>query len=150
MRACISTLLAFSAVASAQLTYNITQAYVRGNWEKYRCLNNTKLSSWLPSCLHSCQDEANARDGCAPDDFACHCVNYSVYSDLIEPCAFPAALGGTGTCTLAELGVARPIINDMCNFFNATLYADYRKCPQVLSKRKTYGIVECEEIVVSW
>jgi hypothetical protein len=56
-------------------------------------------------------------------------------------------LGGTGTCTLEELGKARPIINDMCNFFNATLYADYRGCKQKLSKKKTYGIVCDEETI---
>jgi hypothetical protein len=69
---------------------------------------------------------------------------------LIEPCAFPAALGGKGTCTLAELGKARPIINDMCNFFNATVYADYRRCEQKLSKKKTYGILCDEETIVSY
>ncbi|KAF1834750.1 hypothetical protein BDW02DRAFT_497573 [Decorospora gaudefroyi] len=145
----IAALLSLSAVTSAQLTYNITQAYAKGNWKKYRCLDNAKLSSWLPTCLHACQAEANSKDGCAPDDFACHCVNYTVYSDLIEPCAFPPALGGSGTCTLAELGQARPIISDMCNFFNATLYADYRGCPQKLSKRKTYEIICGEEVIVS-
>lgn len=37
----------------------------------------------------------------------------------------------------------------MCNFFNATLYADYRRCPQKLSKRKTYGIIADEEVECS-
>jgi hypothetical protein len=71
---------------------------------------------------------------------------------LIEPCAFPPALGGTGTCTLAELGQARPVINNMCNFFNATVYADYRKCDRdlKLSKKKTYGILCDEETIVTY
>jgi hypothetical protein len=34
----------------------------------------------------------------------------------------------------------------MCNFFNATLYADYDHCPQRLSKWKTYGIVRSEKV----
>ena len=40
----------------------------------------------------------------------------------------------------------------MCNFFNATIYADYRKCPKKLelSKKKTYGIVCDEETVVTY
>ncbi|KAF2032732.1 hypothetical protein EK21DRAFT_60539 [Setomelanomma holmii] len=150
MRFLLPTLLSLSAITTAQLTYNVTQAFQPGNWKKYHCLDNDNLSTWLPSCLHECQANANAKDGCVPDDFTCHCINYTVYSDLIEPCAFPPALNGTGTCTLAELGAARPVINDMCNFFNATLYADYRRCPQELSKRKTFEIVRSEEVIVSW
>lgn len=46
---------------------------------------------------------------------------------------------------MAELGRARPIVNDLCNFFNATLYADYKRCPQVLSKKLTYSIVQDEQ-----
>jgi hypothetical protein len=57
-------------------------------------------------------------------------------------------MGGTGTCSLAELGAARPVVSDMCNFFNATLYWDYEECPQKLSKGKTYDIVRSEEVVV--
>jgi hypothetical protein len=34
----LAAALSLSAVASAQLTYNVTQAYAKGNWEKYRCL----------------------------------------------------------------------------------------------------------------
>ncbi|KAF2829180.1 hypothetical protein CC86DRAFT_345707 [Ophiobolus disseminans] len=148
MRFSVPTVLSLAALSTAQYTYNLTQALTSGNFQKYQCLDNAKLSSWLPTCLHSCQAAANAADGCAPDDFACHCINYTVYSDLIEPCAFPAALGGNGTCTLAELGIARPVINNMCNFFNATLYADYRSCNQTLSKKKTYGILAHEETIV--
>ena len=37
----------------------------------------------------------------------------------------------------------------MCNFFNATLYADYVGCPNKLSKGKTYGTIAKEEIIVS-
>jgi hypothetical protein len=63
----------------------------------------------------------------------------------VEPCAFPP----NGACTFEQLGPARPIIQDMCNFFNATLYADYRRCPQKLSKRKTYAIIAEEEVECS-
>jgi hypothetical protein len=34
----IATVLSVTAVASAQLTYNVTQAYAKGNFAKYRCL----------------------------------------------------------------------------------------------------------------
>ncbi|KAF1843133.1 uncharacterized protein K460DRAFT_356900 [Cucurbitaria berberidis CBS 394.84] len=141
--------LTVSSLATAQLTFNITQAFTPGNWEKYRCLDNAKLSLWLPSCLSECQKKANAEDGCAFDDFACHCVNYNAYSDLIEPCAFPASQGGQGNCTLAELGQARPIIADMCNFFNATVYGDYHGCAQWVTKEKTYQVIAGEEVIVT-
>ncbi|KAG9190811.1 hypothetical protein G6011_08899 [Alternaria panax] len=141
----ITTLLSVAAAASAQYTFNITQAEKAGNMEKYKCLDNKKLSKWMPKCLHQCQEVANKKDGCAPDDFTCHCINYSVYSALIEPCAFPAALGGKGTCSLEELGKARPIVQDMCNFFNATLYSDYEECDMKLSEEKTYSILAEEE-----
>ncbi|KAL6709346.1 hypothetical protein ACN47E_001753 [Coniothyrium glycines] len=110
--------------------------------------DNDKLSSWLPTCMLECQDAANKADSCAEDDFVCHCINHTIYSDLIEPCAFPPALNGTGTCTLAELGQARSVISDMCNFFNATLYTDYCRCPQRLSKKNTYRIVSKEDKIV--
>ena len=30
--------LSISAIATAQLTFNVTQAFAPGNWEKYHCL----------------------------------------------------------------------------------------------------------------
>ncbi|RMZ66466.1 hypothetical protein GMOD_00001802 [Pyrenophora seminiperda CCB06] len=150
----VAAILSFSAAASAAVTFNLTQAYKEGNWEKYHCLNNEKAKSWLPKCLHTCQDSANMADGCAPDDFACHCINYSVYTNtlsnafkLIEPCAFPPAKGGKGTCTSDELKAARPVVQDMCNFFNATLYANYRECEQDLSEQVTYDIIRKENTI---
>jgi hypothetical protein len=47
---------------------------------------------------------------------------------------------------MADLGVARTVVSDMCNFFNATLYAGYDHCPQKLSKWKTYAIVHSEKV----
>lgn len=41
---------------------------------------------------------------------ACHSVNYEVFSEIIEPCVFPPALGGHGTCSFADLAKARPLI----------------------------------------
>jgi hypothetical protein len=63
------------------------------------------------------------------------------HTQLIQPCALPATQGGNGTCTTADLVVARPIISDMCAFFNATLYESYSGCPQELSKEKTYALI---------
>ncbi|CAG5182500.1 uncharacterized protein ALTATR162_LOCUS10191 [Alternaria atra] len=141
----IATLLSVAAAASAQYTYNITQAEKAGNMEKYKCLDNKKLSSWMPKCVHECQEYANKHDGCAFDDFTCHCINSSVYSSKIESCAFPPDHGGKGTCSSEELLKARPIVEDMCNFFNATLYEDYEECDLELSEDKTYEILAEEE-----
>ncbi|KAF2127849.1 hypothetical protein P153DRAFT_295060 [Dothidotthia symphoricarpi CBS 119687] len=146
--------VAFSAatLASAQLTYNLTQALQPGNFAKYHCLDNDKLMALMPpvtaQCLAECQLAANKGDGCAENDFACHCVNYYAYSSLIEPCAFalPANPETNPPCDQNALFAARPIIQDLCNFFNATLYADYRRCPQELSRKMTYEIVANEEV----
>jgi len=35
----------------------------------------------------------------------------------------------------------------MCNFFNATLYADYKGCNIPLSKGVTYGILRNEDTI---
>jgi hypothetical protein len=63
----------------------------------------------------------------------------------IESCAFPPDHGGKGTCSSEELLKARPIVEDMCNFFNATLYEDYEECDLELSEDKTYEILAEEE-----
>ena len=48
--------------------------------------NNDKLLALMPkdtaSCLKECQTKANKADGCAENDFACHCVNYNTYSNV--------------------------------------------------------------------
>ena len=109
-----------AAVGSAQLIYNITQALAPGEFEKYRCLSTAEWNKRIPECIRQCQIQANKQDGCAYDDFACHSVNYQVFSDIIEPCVFPPSLGGHGTCTLEELGIARPLVQDMGNFCKYT------------------------------
>lgn len=97
----IAIALSAASLASAQLTFNITQALQPGNFKKYRCLyvmhhpspqaltplsDNEKLLALMPettaSCLAKCQAAANKADGCAENDFACHCVNYEVYSNV--------------------------------------------------------------------
>ncbi|KAF2653689.1 hypothetical protein K491DRAFT_602452 [Lophiostoma macrostomum CBS 122681] len=146
-----STLLAtFAAVVpfvAAQRTFNVTEAFAPGNWKKYHCIDTDAVVALLPTCLAECNYEANAADGCAYDDIACHCINYNVYSPIIEKCALPAEYGGAGACTDADLGIARPIVNDLCNFFNATLYADYTGCPQELSPKLTTKLVFAEESI---
>ncbi|KAK3215899.1 hypothetical protein GRF29_8g1445855 [Pseudopithomyces chartarum] len=141
------------AIASAQRTYNRTTALAEGQLEKYKCLTTEKwLSNFgIPECLKECTRKANREDGCAYNDFVCHSINYQAYSDLIEPCAFPAAIGGNGTCTLEELNAVRPIVTDSINFFNATLYSAYaeRNCRVRLSIAKTLSIVQSEETIVS-
>jgi hypothetical protein len=53
------------------------------------CTSRT-TETWLsefgiPECLKDCTRYANANDGCAYDDFACHNINYQVYSDVRYP-----------------------------------------------------------------
>lgn len=68
---------------------------------------------------------------------------------LIEPCAVPPGLGGKGHCTVDDLYKARPVIDDMCNFYNATIYKSYEGCPQRLSTAVTYGIIRNEGVVIT-
>jgi hypothetical protein len=49
---------------------------------------------------------------------------------------------------MAELMSARPVIADMCNFYNATLYATYSNCSQELSKNKTLALVASSDTIV--
>jgi hypothetical protein len=41
-----------------------------------------KANALLPECLHECHAKANAADGCAVDDYVCHCVNFEAYSKV--------------------------------------------------------------------
>lgn len=50
------------------------------------------------------------------------------HCQIVENCAFPPELGGTGNCTLPELGQARQVVTDLCNFFNATGYTASAEC----------------------
>ncbi|OQO12440.1 hypothetical protein B0A48_03082 [Cryoendolithus antarcticus] len=138
---------AFPAISEA-LIFNKTQAYATGNLEKYRCLDTLHWVKKLPTCLKQCQIDANLGDGCAYDDFACHCANYDSYSPIIEKCAFPPQLGGTGSCSLQELGGVRPLVNDMCNFFNATGYTAYTDCYTRLSPKKTFAVIQKQTITI--
>ena len=64
------------------LTYNVTAASKKGEFEKYKCLTTYKLLKMLPKCIHSAQKTASAQDICDYDDYACHCINYQQYSDV--------------------------------------------------------------------
>ncbi|KAK6443549.1 hypothetical protein LTR95_000376 [Oleoguttula sp. CCFEE 5521] len=127
---------AFPAISEA-LIFNKTQAYATGNLEKYRCLDTLHWVKKLPTCLKQCQIDANLGDGCAYDDFP-----------IIEKCAFPPQLGGTGSCSLQELGGVRPLVNDMCNFFNATGYTAYTDCYTRLSPKKTFAVIQKQTITI--
>lgn len=74
-----------AATASAQYTYNATQAFRPGQMDKYKCLTTDKFVSRLPACLKQCQLDAVAKDGCPRDDYACRCINSQVFSDVSLP-----------------------------------------------------------------
>ncbi|KAI6828980.1 hypothetical protein KC340_g8844 [Hortaea werneckii] len=128
MKAFLSLAVAASISLSEALIYNKTAAYAPGQYEKYKCITTEDINDMFPACLRQCQRDANSQDGCAYNDFACHCANYDVYSPIVENCAFPPELGGTGNCTLPELGQARTVVTDLCNFFNATGYTASAEC----------------------
>lgn len=48
-------------------------------------------------------------------------------------------LGGTGSCSLEELGQARGVVTDLCSFFNATLYAADVGCDVCGADHHGYG-----------
>lgn len=58
--------------------------------------DNDKLLKLMPpvtaGCLKECQIAANKADGCAENDFTCHCVNYNTYSDVRFPFYLPLIL----------------------------------------------------------
>ena len=56
------------------------------------------------------QEGLNGRTAGAHDDCACHSVNCRVFSDILEPCVFPQALEGHGSCSFEDLDKARPIV----------------------------------------
>ncbi|KAF2725866.1 hypothetical protein K431DRAFT_259611 [Polychaeton citri CBS 116435] len=150
MKLSLLIVAALPALGRATLTFNVTSARELGKFEYYRCWKTEKLLEKIPSCIHSAQNEANSKDGCDYDDFACHCINYQVFSDIIEPLVFPPSLGGTGNCSLEDLGKARPVISDMCNFFNATQYASYVGCGICTSPQLTLPIIWREHVVKSY
>lgn len=82
MKFTIIALAACGAVANATLTYNITQALQPGEFDKYHCLTTEGFAARLPACLQQCQRDAAKADGCAYDDYACHCVNYEPFSEV--------------------------------------------------------------------
>ena len=56
----------------------------------------------FPECLRQCQRDANAADGCAYNDFACHCANYDVYSPVNPPPTQPSPRQQTPTTDTAS------------------------------------------------
>lgn len=83
MKSAISLALvaAFSSMAQG-LIFNKTAAYADGNYEKYKCITTEDVNDMFPECVRQCQRDANANDGCAYNDFACHCANYDVYAPV--------------------------------------------------------------------
>lgn len=85
MKAFLSLAVAASISLSEALIYNKTAAYAPGNYEKYKCITTEDINDMFPACLRQCQRDANSQDGCAYNDFACHCANYDVYSPVCVP-----------------------------------------------------------------
>jgi hypothetical protein len=88
----ICSLAAMVSFTAAQRTFNLTAALAPGQLDRYRCLDTNSWIKRVPKCLQQCTINANLADGCAFDDFACHCINYQVYSDVCTCVASTALL----------------------------------------------------------
>jgi hypothetical protein len=64
----------------------------------------------LPTCLGQCETNANKKDGCEPDDFACHCVNYDVYSKVPFPPFFSSPSNPTQLTLPAHRALRLPTL----------------------------------------
>ncbi|KAK3077780.1 hypothetical protein LTS18_009331 [Coniosporium uncinatum] len=126
----ISAVLALPLLASAAPALDERAVFPLSTWSKYHCLTLTEFEKRIPQCAVYCEEYTfrSGRDGCAPDDFPCHCKRSQIVSDIIEPCIFPW-LNHTATCTTDELRQLQGLVTDSCTFFNATKYADYVACP---------------------
>ncbi|KAJ9625631.1 hypothetical protein H2203_004390 [Taxawa tesnikishii (nom. ined.)] len=134
------SLLPFFAAALPQAAdYDTsTPVFSAEVWHKYHCLTVDKFEALIPKCSWACEDLAlrHGLDGCSPNDFKCHCSHSQRFSDIIEPCIFPGQ-SVNATCSVEELrGGVQPVVTELCNFFNATGYADYLGC----SPRLTWEI----------
>ena len=88
MKAFLSLAVAASISLSEALIYNKTAAYAPGQYEKYKCITTEDINDMFTACLRQCQRDANSQDGCAYNDFACHCANYDTYSPVRIPFYF--------------------------------------------------------------
>lgn len=78
-------LAAATVSLSEALTFNKTAAYAPGQYDKYKCIDTEGVNDMFPQCIRQCQRDVNRNDGCAYDDFACHCANYDVYAPVRVP-----------------------------------------------------------------
>ena len=62
--------------------------------DKYKCLTLDTYTNWNPSCATSCFDQnlGGSKDGCAPDDFRCHCVRAASIAPVSKANFFPQQL----------------------------------------------------------
>lgn len=53
-------------------------------YQEYKCLTLNEFEAKNPSCAKNCEDLAlrYGLDGCAPDDFVCHCAHTQKIADV--------------------------------------------------------------------
>ncbi|KAI9688274.1 MAG: hypothetical protein M1820_010302 [Bogoriella megaspora] len=74
-----------------------------------------KFAGQIPPCAVECDYKTLAGDGCALDDFYCHCVEKTqIIADIIVPCL------ANSTCTGQDIGAFAAIVDDVCLYYNAT------------------------------
>jgi hypothetical protein len=69
---------------------------------------------------------------------------------IVDQCTRTAG-AGAGVCSSDDLQSTRPIVSDMCNFFNATQYASYVGCDNgwALNPWMTLNVASRQNIVVT-
>lgn len=89
LTAALSTLFAALVLAApapapaAAANTTFTQA----QWNEYHCLTLTNFEKRIPACAVYCEEYTfrTGRDGCHPDDFACHCKNSERVAKVRRP-----------------------------------------------------------------
>ncbi|KAF2236463.1 hypothetical protein EV356DRAFT_72224 [Viridothelium virens] len=118
MQFSITVLLSFIPAfigASPATTFPLSE------WKEYHCLTLDKYLTEVPPCSVNCLRLGldGYRDGCAPDDFVCHCAHTQAIDDLLVPC-ITGANSPNATCTDADIGQLQSVVTNLCAFYNAT------------------------------
>ena len=107
------SLFSLTAFAGAVLAQNASQPQI--NFCQVTTLD--QYVNLAPTCAHYCERLALGSDGCAPDDFLCHCANAWEVAVIIQDCIFNPAYSN---CTTAEVDQFGAIYYGLCGFWNST------------------------------
>ncbi|KAI9683066.1 MAG: hypothetical protein M1820_010928 [Bogoriella megaspora] len=81
----------------------------------YAGMTAEKFAGMIPPCAVYCDYKTLAGDGCAIDDFVCHCTQKTqIIADIIVPCL------ANSTCTGIDIGAFAATVDDTCAYYNST------------------------------